>query len=102
MRDRSLIEMIGATMLAYEQSRDIPAAYALIRGRTLRIRLGSENATTTEEAVMSKDQAKRRGKKAKVKGKEGRGVSRDGEGQKIHGIVENNLGDTAFPGPLQV
>jgi hypothetical protein len=48
---------------------------------------------------MNKEQAKRRGKKVKIK--EGRGVSRGGKGQKIQGVVENNQGDTAFPGPLQ-
>jgi hypothetical protein len=50
---------------------------------------------------MNKDHAKERGKKVKGKGKEGRGVSKDGKVQRIQGMVDNNLGDTAFPGPLQ-
>lgn len=50
---------------------------------------------------MNKDQAKARAKKEKGKGKEGRGVSKEGKGQRIQGMVDNNLGDTAFPGPLQ-
>lgn len=50
---------------------------------------------------MNKKQAKGRGKKERRKEKKDNEASRDGKGQGTHDIIENNNGDTAFPGLLQ-
>ena len=50
---------------------------------------------------MNKEQAKGHGKKEKGKGKGNPGVDKAGKGRRTQGVVDNNLGDTAFPGPLQ-
>jgi hypothetical protein len=67
----------------------------------MRENAGDAFAIDIWETVMKKEQAKGRGKKVKGKGKESHGVYRVGKDQEGHGILENNLGDTAFPGPLQ-
>jgi hypothetical protein len=93
--------MKDSAMLGGEQSDDVSLAYVSIKGRAPHARLATEITIAAEEMRMKKDQAKGRGKKAKGKGKEGLGVPLEGKGQKTRGVVDNNLGDTAFPGPLQ-